>query len=164
MSELTTVADAVLERVLAMELLAVPDAAYASRRWVYFHQTVPFWVNRPGPVPSPSGSDKMPTYELSHVMRLVLGYHHEALRTDNEIDGNAQERAWTYQAAVMGYFERYSRLDPPGQAPVAHLGREPVTIECPIGLDLKVLPLSRSVYIAMDFELVVPVTVRLGKE
>lgn len=160
---LKTVALNVLERVLVMELLAVPDATAAFKRWIEFQQQPPFWVNRPGPVPSPSGADKMPTYELSPTMRLVLAYHHDVIRED-EVDGNIQERAWDYQADVMAYFERYRRLDPPGHAPVAHLGHAPVTIDCPIGLDLKMLPLSRSVYLAMDFELVVPVTVRLDEE
>lgn len=157
---LETIASNVLERVLVMELLAVPDATAALSQWINFEPQPPFWLNRPGPVPSPSGADKMPTYELSLIMRLALAYHHDVIRED-DIDGNVQERAWGYQVAVMAFFERYSRLDPPGHTPVAHLGREPVTIDCPIGLDLKMLPLSRSVYLAMDFELVVPVTVRL---
>jgi hypothetical protein len=153
---LVTAVDAVITRVLIMEALAVTDSVSESRRWVEFNQDWPYWVNRPGGLAGPTGPEDMPEYELTIIMRLVLAYHASAHRED-EVSGNVQDKAWEYEASVMRYFELNNLLNPSGYDPINWVGR--CSITCPIGLDLKILPLARDIFLAIDFNLTVPITI-----
>jgi hypothetical protein len=155
---LVSALSAVLTRVVAMEPLAVPTAAYASKRWVVFRQDEMYWCNRPGGFQRPTGPEDMPTYPLSIQMRLVLAYHTSIVREDN-LDGNAQEKSWEYIAAVARYFEKYRFLDPPGLARLSFIDPIGCSLSCPVGADLKIMPLSRTLMYVLDFDLAVPLLV-----
>jgi hypothetical protein len=159
---LQTAVEAIRDRILIMQPLAVTDATYATKRWIEFRQDTPYWCNKVGGSSAPSGSDFYPTYPLNVTMRLILAYHQNVTRED-DIDGNAQEKSWGYIATTLRYFEKYHLLNPPGYADTLAIDPTGCVITCPIGLDLKVLPLSKSIYLCVDFNLEVPVTVGDGE-
>ncbi len=153
-----TAVEAIRDRVLIMQPLAVPDAAFATMRWVEFRQTPPYWCNKISGAGAAESSDAFPVYPLNITMRLILAYH-QKLQREDDIDGNIQEKAWGYIASTLRYFERYRLLNPPGYADNLRLSPDGCTITCPIGLDLKQLPLSQSIYLCVDFNLAVPVDI-----
>jgi len=164
--KLVTVVGNLFDRVVALEPLAVTDALYASKRWVDFHSDVPYWCNRLASIGAPRGPEMLPTYDVTVQMRLVLTYQAGVMREDN-LDGNAQIKAVSYIPAVLRYFEAHRDLSAPGvddegtplYPPLSHIDAAGVRIACPRGLDLQVMPLSRSIFLSVDFELTVPVTV-----
>jgi len=166
--QLATVVGNILTRVRALESLAVPDASYASKQWVDFHPDVPYWCNRLAAL-NVSGSESLPTYELVIQMRLVLTYQAGVTREDN-IDGNAQVKAWGYVPEVIRYFENHRDLTPrvlddegdPVYADLTYIDAGRVRIACNRGLDLQVMPLTRSIYLSVDFDLTIPL--RIGWE
>ena len=164
--QLATVVSNLLTRVIALEPLAVTDASYASKRWVDFHSDVPYWCNRLASISAPRGPEDLPEYDVTIQMRLVLTYQAGVVRED-ALDGNAQEKAWTYIPTVLRYFEDNRDLTPlvldedekPLFSQLTHIDASRVRIACPRGLDLQVMPLTRSIFLSVDFELTVPVTV-----
>lgn len=164
--KLQTVVGTVIDRVVALEPLAVPAAAYATKRWVEFRQDVPYWCNRVAGISRAEGPEDLPEYVLTIQMRLILTYQAGVVREDN-IDGNAQVKAWEYIPAAVRYFEQHRDLTPlvldeeeePLFTRLTHIDPSRVHISCPRGMDLQVLPLTRSIYLSADFELTVPIMV-----
>lgn len=165
---LTVVVGNLFDRVVALEPLAVPDAPYASKRWVDYHADVPYWCNRLAAL-NVNGSESLPTYELMIQMRLILTYQSGVVRED-DLDGNAQVKAWGYVPEVIRYFETHRDLTPlvldeegdPVYSDLTYIDAARVRIACNRGLDLQVMPLTRSIYLSVDFELTVPL--RIGWE
>ena len=155
---LQTAVEAIRDRILIMQPLAVTDATYATSRWVEFRQNPPYWCNKIAGISRTSGPNSYPTYNISITMRLILAYHQEITRED-DIDGNSQVKSWGYIASTLRYFEKYNLLNPSGYSTNLAVDVAGCTITCPIGLDLKVLPLSKSIYLCVDFNLDVPVNV-----
>lgn len=166
--KLATVVGNIITRVCALEPRAVPDASYASQRWVDYHADVPYWCNRLAAL-NVIGSESLPTYELVIQMRLVLTYQAGVVRED-DLDGNAQLKAWGYVPEVLRYFENHRDLTPlvlddegdPVYSDLTYIDAARVRIACNRGLDLQVMPLTRSIYLSVDFDLTVPL--RIGWE
>lgn len=156
--KLVTVVGNIIDRVLLLEPRAVTDASYASKRWVDFHSDVPYWCNRLANISAPRGPEDLPEYDVTIQMRLVLTHQAGVVRED-DIDGNAQVKAWVYIPAVLRYFEDNRSLSLTGSADLTHIDASRVRIACPQGLDLQVMPLTRSIFLSVDFELTVPITV-----
>lgn len=164
--KLAEVVGNVITRVVALQPLAVPAATYATKRWVEFRQDVPYWCNRIAGIARPAGPEDLPEYQVSIQMRLILTYQAGVVREDN-LDGNAQEKAWGYIPAALRYFERHRDLTPlvlDGEGAslftrLTHVQSAGVRISCPRGMELQVLPLTRSIYLSADFELTVPIMV-----
>jgi len=155
---LVTAIGNVTTRLLLMEPLAVSAATYATKRWVEFVQNPPYWCNRVGGASAPTGPESLPTFEVTFIMRLILDFKENITRLD-DVDGNAQENAWGYIASTLRYFERYRMLDTSTLAALAWVAPQGTRISCPVGLDLKIAPLTPTVYLAVDFNLVVPLLV-----
>ncbi len=151
---LVTAIDNTITRLLIMEPLAVTAATYATKRWVEFVQNPPFWCNRIGGI-AVSGPEDLPEYEVTFVLRLILDFQSGITRLD-DVDGNAQVNAWTYIASTIRYFEKYRMLNTASLASLAWVAPQGSRISCPVGLDLKIAPLTPTVYLAVDFNLVVP--------
>lgn len=164
--KLQTVVGNVITRVVALEPLAVTAAPYATKRWVEFRQDVPYWCNRLAGISRASGPEDLPEYILTIQMRLILTYQAGVVREDN-LDGNAQAKAWEYIPQALRYFEQHRDLSPrlldkDGKLiypRLTHIDPSGVRISCPRGMDLQVLPLTRSIYLSVDFELTVPIMV-----
>lgn len=151
---------AVRDRLLQMELAAVPDAVAAAPRWWHIEQSFPYWVNHLVRIPPPTGPDSSKTYTLTIFMRLVLGQVGAALRGETEA-ANVQNRAWEYGPAVVRYFEAHRRMNPPDMVPtVRHIGAEGVTIELMRPLDLTTIRLPVTAMLTtLDFSLEIPLVV-----
>jgi len=156
--KLSSIVGSIITRLLILEPLAVPDASYATKRWVYFSQDVPYWTNRIAGLLAPSGSETLPEYTLVVQMRLVLVHAVGVTREDN-VDGNAQEKAWDYIPAALRYFEINRDLAPSSYAALTHIVPARVSITNTRGLDEQVLPLSREIYLSTDFQLTIPIKV-----
>ncbi|RPI91531.1 MAG: hypothetical protein EHM39_14480 [Chloroflexi bacterium] len=155
--KLETVVDNVLTRLLLLEPLACTDASYATKRWIEIRQDAPYWVNRIASL-ADRGPEDLPTYDLGIDMRLILAFQSGVVREDN-IDGNPQVKAWAYAPRVVRYFRKNQALALAGQAALTHIDIPNVRITLPRGLDLQVLPLSREIMLAIDFNLIVPLQV-----
>lgn len=154
---LATAVSNVITRLLIMEPLCVPAAAYASKRWIEYRQDWPYWVNRISGMQRPAGPRDMTDYEMSVTMRLVLSYITAATREDVVSNtANVQDKAWEYVPTVVRYFEQYNLLNPPGYAPITHLSPAGVSISCPQGMSLITLPAVNDVFVSIDFDLTVP--------
>jgi hypothetical protein len=160
---LQTVVGNIITRLLLLEPLAVPDASFATKRWVYFNQGAPYWTNRIAALLAPSGPEQLPEYTLVVQMRLVLSYESNIVRED-AVSGNAQEKAWEYIPAALRYFEINRDLSPSGYAQLTHIVSPRVSITNTRGLDLQVLPMSRDILLATDFELTIPIRVGNDEE
>lgn len=154
---LETAVDNVIDRLLLLEPLAYSPATYATMRWIEIRGDTPYWVNRIASL-TVSGSESVPEYLLVVQMRLILSYQ-QAVMVENDIDGNPQVKAWAAVPRVIRYFEDNRALDKAGSTALTHIDAARVTIACPRGLDLQVLPLSREILLSVDFELTVPLFV-----
>lgn len=95
---------------------------------------------------------------MTRVMRLILDFK-EGITRQDDIDPNAQDNADEYIASTIRYFEKYRMLNTSTLAPLAWVAPEGARISCPVGLDLKIAPLSPMVYLAVEFNLVVPLQI-----
>ncbi len=158
---LVTALGNVTTRLLIMEPLAIAAIkanTYATKRWVEFVQAPPFWCNRVGGV-SISGPEDLPEYEVTYVMRLILDFKDGITRLD-DIDSNAQDNAAGYIASTIRYFEQHRMLDAGSAYPaLSWVAPRGTSISCPVGLDLKIAPLSPMVYLAVEFNLIVPLQI-----
>lgn len=152
---LYTAVDNTITRLLLMEPLAVTAATYATKRWIEFVQNPPYWCNKIGNVSAPSGPELLPEYEITFNLRLMLDHKEGITRTDN-IDANAQEASYGYIASTLRYFEQHRMLDTASLAALSWVAPVGSRISCPVGVDLRVLPLTSTVYLCIDFNLVVP--------
>ncbi|MFA7386082.1 MAG: hypothetical protein WCZ87_00320 [Thiohalobacteraceae bacterium] len=158
---LVTAVDAVVERLLDMERLAVPEATGAYPRW-YEVGEPPYWLNVPLALGTPTGPEDVTRYELVAGMRLVLGNAVDVAH-DAEAVANVQNKAWTWLPQVMRYFQTHRRMNPPGLPGLRFLAPEGVTIRQMRQPDLNQLRLPvASILYALDFELTIPFEVGYG--
>ncbi|MFA5608405.1 MAG: hypothetical protein WDA07_14750 [Leucobacter sp.] len=152
---LTTAVEDAIDRVLEMQKLAVPESTEAVKRW-YHVADPPYWVNAPGALGTPQGPRDATRYELTVMMRLVIGNAVDMAR-DETATANVQNKAWTWLPQVMRYFEKHRRLSPPGLAGLTYIAPQGATIRSMRQADLNRLqiPVAALLY-TLDFELTIP--------
>lgn len=155
--KLVTVVDNVIDRLLLLQATLPAANTYATMRWIKIQQDTPYWTNRIAAL-TVTGMEDLPSYDLTVQMRLICSYQSGIMRED-DIDGNAQVKAWAYIPQVIRAFENNRGLALAGQTALTHIQEALVTISCPRGLDLQVLPLSREILLSVDFELRLPLQV-----
>lgn len=151
-STLETTVGNVLDRIIAMERLAVPDSLNAVKHWWHWEQKVPYWTNKIAALTDPSDAE----CELKAIMRLLVGHISQATAGGTL---SIQDKSWGYIPATLAYFRRYNQLNAPALADIANLAPAGVRIACPGGLDVFNVPGQVSTFLYIDFELTVPLLI-----
>jgi hypothetical protein len=151
-SALETTVGNVLDRIVAMERLAVPDAVNAVKHWWHWEQKVPYWTNGIEALTNPVQGE----YELKAAMRLIVGHISQATAGGTL---SIQDKSWGYIPAVLAYFTKYNQLNAPALSDLANLAPDGVLIACPGGLDVFNIPGQVSTFLYVDFTLTVPLLI-----
>jgi hypothetical protein len=141
---------AALERVTAIQMLAVPEAKAAGDYPFFTYATTPYWINYLSTVtPSTAPHEMNQRTEYTLKMRLVTGHKTEGY------DGTLARKLYVWIPEVIEYFQarRYLQYES-GQAPVRYLDPRGVRITLS---RFGVFPLgSDTVHIGAEFDLVLP--------
>jgi hypothetical protein len=151
-STLETTVGAVLDRLVEMERLAVPDAVNAVKHWYHWEPGAPYWTNQITGLTTPGDH----RWELKVSMYLIVGHASQA------VAGGAlsiQDMACRYIPATLAYFVQYNQLNPPGLSDVLNLAPAGVRMACPQGLDALNLPGQTATFLCVEFELTVPLLI-----
>lgn len=141
------------DRLLVMELLAVPDADTAVKAWHYNHSVYPYFTNR---ISALAESQTLSGgWDLQVNARLWLA-HMGAANNPDDAGYSPQANAWEYIPAMIRYFDTYPTLDPPDQGEITYdeiqyLAPNGVACTCPGGLRDAFNPYTGATALYIDF-------------
>jgi hypothetical protein len=155
MSTLETTVEAIIDRVLLMEVAALsgqtPAIVGATKHWYYVPQAYPYWTNRPAALREEEPQHK---WRLDIQARLWLA-HISQVNTGTPV----QTGAWSFIPAVLAYFREHRQLDYTGQAEITYLDAPGASIENLTGLETGALPLVPGTFLFTDFTIQIPILI-----
>lgn len=154
-SQLTTAVEGVIDRIVALEPLAIAEVkagTFATKEWGFRNAEFPYWANRISSLVETPRRDK---YTMGIEAKLIVA--HVAAGTVDDGTGTPLDLAWQYVPEMMNYFtEIRTTLAPSGFAEVDYLAPEGLTITSLRGLDSLFVPQANFQAYYIDFQFIVP--------
>ncbi|HML23543.1 MAG TPA: hypothetical protein PKD09_17940 [Aggregatilinea sp.] len=169
-TDLKDLALPVLDRLLLLEQMAVPEAK-VTKRWVDFSLTPPFWSHRWGGVSTDEQLSTLTTYPLRIVARLTVAYHGVVTVEDDDGD-TPQDKAWVWALDAQQVFQAHKDFSAvqvvtiddveveQRLGPLPGIVASEVRIVCPAGLEFRPHVRADTYYLSFDWELTVPLRAR----
>jgi hypothetical protein len=148
---ITTAVGQVIDRIVAMEKLAVTDATTATKREIYWGATPPFWTNAFVAFSNPKPS----RYALTLEPRLVVSHLSQATAVDST-SLTPQDHVWVYVADTVRYFTAHRQLQLTGYSEIKYLDAPGLTITANSRLMIFSLPGQSYTALYIPFSITVP--------
>ena len=107
MSALRDAYEGVLNRIVLLQPLALPDTKNALPNPFHTQETWPYWTTRPGvaiPVRNHQGSRAVQPYDFDFIMRVVWGH------LTSGFDGVLEVESFLDSAEILHYFTKHDML------------------------------------------------------
>lgn len=150
---------AVLDRIVEMERLAIPEALEVYKHWIAWNKEVPYWINR---IAGFTGSIE-DGFELSIDMALVLAHISSAGKVDEETDNlTPQVRSWLWIPRVIGFFLEHPTLEVPNFDRMYNIDPYGLSINSENGMDVYAVQGRSFTTLTLRFDLSVPIQISGG--